>query len=136
MRTPLFGKQRKNYIRMTITGVKCLKLWRGTLLGGFLFFPIIDNRVKLCLIALNDYADGMECGKNLSSLKFDEIDDMKERAVSKAIHCLYLELRSRATKHNEELLKKHLAAHQAILKRSLRTMKKEELKLFMDVISE
>ena len=60
----------------------------------------IDNRVKLCLIALNDYADGMECGKNLSSLKFDEIDDMKERAASKAMHCLYLELRSRATKHN------------------------------------
>ena len=96
----------------------------------------IDNRVKLCLIALNDYADGMECGKNLSSLKFDEIDDIEERAVSKAMHCLYLELRSRATKHNEELSKKYLAAHQAILKRSLRTMKKEELKLFMDAVSE
>ncbi len=95
-----------------------------------------DNHLKLCLVAINDYADGMECGPILDALDFDNISDVAERASMKAMKCLYLELRARATReHNEELSKKYLAAHQALLKRSFRTMKKDELKIFMDALA-
>jgi len=95
-----------------------------------------EHRVKLCLVALNDYVDGMTCGKCLTGIDLAKIEDPKERTTSIAMECLYLELRYRATRqHDEQLADKYLKRHNQLLKRIFRSFKKEELNIFLEAIS-
>ena len=94
------------------------------------------NLIYLGLVTIKDYIHDMNCVDGIKRSQLKSLKNPEERAFVAGIFCLYCELRYRATRgHNEELSKIYLREHDAILKQSVRTMKKKELEIFLGALT-